>query len=205
MEKLKYLILILILVGCVKEERSFYDYDIEERIKNLNVNLPEPGEPVANYVPTVRFSEGSSSYLVYVSGTGPRLENGGYVSGRLGKDMTIEEGYEAAKLVGINILASLKKEIGDLNKVKRFVKVIGMVNSTPDFYQQPALINGFSDFIVDVFGERGKHARSAVGMVSLPSNIFNSVVFPDPFFPTKPIRIPVLIEVLTLENKGSPS
>ena len=182
MEKLKYLILILILVGCVKEERSFYDYDIEERIKNLNINLPEPGEPVANYVPTVRFSEGSSSYLVYVSGTGPRLENGGYVSGRLGKDMTIEEGYEAAKLVGINILASLKKEIGDLNKVKRFVKVIGMVNSTPDFYQQPAVINGFSDFIVDVFGERGKHARSAVGMVSLPSNI--------------PVEVEVVVEVI---------
>ena len=96
--------------------------------------------------------------------------------------MTIEEGYEAAKLVGINILASLKKEIGDLNKVKRFVKVIGMVNSTPDFYQQPAVINGFSDFIVDVFGERGKHARSAVGMVSLPSNI--------------PVEVEVVVEVI---------
>ena len=102
---------------------------------------------------------------------GQGKKNGDYLTGRLGDDMTIEEGYDAAKLTGINILASLKKEIGDLNKIKRFVKVIGMVNSTADFYQQPAVINGFSDFIVDVFGERGKHARSAVGMVSLPSNI----------------------------------
>ena len=94
-----------------------------------------------------------------------------YITGRLGEDMTIEEGYNAARLTGINILASLKKEIGDLNKIKRFVKVIGMVNSTSDFYQQPAVVNGFSDFIVEVFGDRGKHARSAVGMVSLPSNI----------------------------------
>ena len=96
--------------------------------------------------------------------------------------MTIEEGYGAARLVGVNILASLKKEIGDLNKVKRFVKVIGMVNSTSDFYEQPAVINGFSDFIVEVFGERGKHARSAVGMVSLPSNI--------------PVEVEVVVEVL---------
>ena len=109
--------------------------------------------------------------LVYVSGTGPRKKDGEYVTGRLGEDMTIEGGYNAARLVGINILASLKKEVGDLNKVKRFVKVIGMVNSTADFYEQPAVINGFSDFIVEVFGDRGKHARSAVGMVSLPSNI----------------------------------
>ena len=85
--------------------------------------------------------------------------------------MSVEEGYEAAKLTALNILGSLKGEIGDLNKVVRVVKVIGMVNSTPTFNQQPAVINGFSDFIVEVFGERGKHARSAVGMVSLPSDI----------------------------------
>ena len=144
---------------------------MEEKIKNLNIELPVPGKPIANYVPTVRFSEGKNTMLVYVSGTGPRKKDGEYVTGRLGEDMTIEGGYNAARLVGINILASLKKEVGDLNKVKRFVKVIGMVNSTADFYQQPAVVNGFSDFIVDVFGERGKHARSAVGMVSLPSNI----------------------------------
>ena len=181
MEKIKYLFLILFLVDCTSNDRAavdyslvnkpLYDYDVEEKIKNLSIELPIPGEPIANYVPTVRFSETKNSMLVYVSGTGPRKENGDYLTGRLGDDMTIEEGYDAAKLTGINILASLKKEIGDLNKIKRFVKVIGMVNSTADFYQQPAVINGFSDFIVEVFGDRGKHARSAVGMVSLPSNI----------------------------------
>tara|TARA_B100000214_G_scaffold11949_1_gene8563 strand:+ start:335 stop:916 length:582 start_codon:yes stop_codon:yes gene_type:complete len=181
MEKIKYLFLILFFVNCTSNDREaldyslmnkpLYDYDVEEKIKQLNIELPIPGEPIANYVPTVRFSETKNSMLVYVSGTGPRKENGDYLTGRLGDDMTIEEGYDAAKLTGINILASLKKEIGDLNKIKRFVKVIGMVNSTADFYQQPAVINGFSDFIVEVFGDRGKHARSAVGMVSLPSNI----------------------------------
>ena len=181
MEKIKYFFLILFLVNCTSNDRAaddysvmnkpLYDYDVEEKIKQLNIELPIPGEPIANYVPTVRFSETKNSMLVYVSGTGPRKENGDYLTGRLGDDMTIEEGYDAAKLAGINILASLKKEIGDLNKIKRFVKVIGMVNSTADFYQQPAVINGFSDFIVEVFGDRGKHARSAVGMVSLPSNI----------------------------------
>ena len=181
MEKIKYLFLILFFVNCTSNDREavdyslmnkpLYDYDVEEKIKQLNIELPTPGEPIANYVPTVRFSETKNSMLVYVSGTGPRKENGDYLTGRLGDDMTIEEGYDAAKLTGINILASLKKEIGDLNKIKRFVKVIGMVNSTADFYQQPAVINGFSDFIVEVFGDRGKHARSAVGMVSLPSNI----------------------------------
>ena len=181
MEKIKYLFLILFLVGCSSNDRTavdyylmnkpLYNYDVEEKIKKLNIELPTPGEPIANYVPAVRFSETKNSMLVYVSGTGPRKENGDYLTGRLGDDMTIEEGYDAAKLTGINILASLKKEIGDLNKIKRFVKVIGMVNSTADFYQQPAVINGFSDFIVEVFGDRGKHARSAVGMVSLPSNI----------------------------------
>ncbi len=181
MERLVSLFVLLIFVGCTPNDRAavdyyvlnkpLYDYDVEEKIKDLNITLPVPGEPIANYVPTVRFSETKNTMLVYVSGTGPRKENGGYITGRLGEDLTIEEGYEAARLTGINILASLKKEIGDLNKIKRFVKVIGMVNSTSDFYQQPAVINGFSDFIVEVFGDKGKHARSAVGMVSLPSNI----------------------------------
>ena len=181
MERLVSLFVLLFFVGCTPNDRAavdyyvlnkpLYDYDVEEKIKDLNITLPVPGEPIANYVPTVRFSETKNTMLVYVSGTGPRKENGGYITGRLGEDLTIEEGYEAARLTGINILASLKKEIGDLNKIKRFVKVIGMVNSTSDFYQQPAVINGFSDFIVEVFGDKGKHARSAVGMVSLPSNI----------------------------------
>lgn len=181
MEKIRYLVLLLFITGCTPSDKAaidyyvlneaLYEYNVEEKIQDLNITLPIPGEPIANYVPTVRFSETKNSMLVYVSGTGPRKENGDYITGRLGEDMTIEEGYNAARLTGINILASLKKEIGDLNKIKRFVKVIGMVNSTSDFYQQPAVVNGFSDFIVEVFGDRGKHARSAVGMVSLPSNI----------------------------------
>ena len=181
MERIKCLFLMLFLVGCSPKDKEdinysifntpLYDYDVEEKIKSLNIELPEPGQPIANYVPTVRFSEGKNTTLIYVSGTGPRKENGDYITGRLGENMTIEEGYGAARLTGINILASLKKEIGDLNKIRRFVKVIGMVNSTADFYQQPAVINGFSDFVVEVFGDRGKHARSAVGMVSLPSGI----------------------------------
>ena len=190
MEKVKFLFLVLFFVGCSTTDSTtgggfnapLYDYDIEEKIKSLNMELRVPGKPIANYVPTVRFSEGKNTMLVYVSGTGPRKEDGNYITGRLGEDMTIEEGYDAARLVGINILSSLKKEIGDLNKVKRFVKVIGMVNSTADFYEQPAVVNGFSDFIVDVFGERGRHARSAVGMVSLPSNI--------------PVEVEVVVEVL---------
>ena len=181
MEKIRYLVLLLFITGCTPSDKAtidyyvlnepLYEYNVEEKIQDLNITLPIPGEPIANYVPTVRFLETKNSMLVYVSGTGPRKENGDYITGRLGEDMTIEEGYNAARLTGINILASLKKEIGDLNKIKRFVKVIGMVNSTSDFYQQPAVVNGFSDFIVEVFGDRGKHARSAVGMVSLPSNI----------------------------------
>ena len=181
MGRLVSLFVLLFVFGCTSNDKAaidyyvlnkpLYDYDVEEKIKDLNITLPVPGEPIANYVPTVRFSETKNTMLVYVSGTGPRKENGGYITGRLGEDMTIEEGYEAARLTGINILASIKKEIGDLNKIKRFVKVIGMVNSTSDFYQQPAVVNGFSDFIVEVFGDRGKHARSAVGMASLPSNI----------------------------------
>ena len=192
MGKIKCLFLGLFFIGCTPNDKEavdyyvfntpLYDYDVEEKIKSLNIVLPVPGKPIANYVPTVRFSEGKNTMLVYVTGTGPRKKDGGYVTGRLGEDMTIEEGYGAARLVGVNILASLKKEIGDLNKVKRFVKVIGMVNSTSDFYEQPAVINGFSDFIVEVFGERGKHARSAVGMVSLPSKI--------------PVEVEVVVEVL---------
>ena len=108
---------------------------------------------------------------VYVSGTGPKTNEGTYITGKVDQDLTIEEGYVAARLTALNILGSLKGEIGDLNKVVRFVKVIGMVNSTPSFNQQPAVINGFSDFIVEVFGDRGRHARSAVGLVSLPSDI----------------------------------
>jgi|TARA_B110000263_G_C15290902_1_gene503271 enamine deaminase RidA (YjgF/YER057c/UK114 family) len=169
--KIVFLLFLLFFVSCNKKNEPFYDYNIEEKITSLGYTLPEPNTPVANYVSTVSFAKNKHSKLVYVSGTGPKTKDGVYITGKLGKDLTIEDGYFAAQITGLNILAALKKEVGDLNNIKRFVKVIGMVNSTPDFEQQPAVINGFSDFIVEVFGERGKHARSAVGMVSLPSGI----------------------------------
>jgi enamine deaminase RidA (YjgF/YER057c/UK114 family) len=93
------------------------------------------------------------------------------VTGKVGSDLTLEQGRDAARLTGISLLSTLKAEIGDLNKVKRIVKVLGMVNSVPTFDKHPAVINGFSDLMVEVFGENGKHARSAVGMSSLPNNI----------------------------------
>lgn len=138
----------------------------EEKLKALNIELFTPAAPVANYVKAVR-----TGNLVFVAGHGPGKADGSYITGKLGKDLTIEEGYLAARQTGIAILSTLKAELGDLSKIKRIVKVKGMVNCTPDFYDQPKVINGFSDLMVEVFGDNGKHARAAVGMVSLPSNI----------------------------------
>jgi enamine deaminase RidA (YjgF/YER057c/UK114 family) len=143
-----------------------YNYDVEERITSMNIELKEPPAPVANYVNAVR-----SGNLIFMAGKGPSRPEGGYISGKIGVDLTQEEGYKAARLAGIAQLSALKAEIGDLNKVKRIVKVLGMVNCTPDYGNQPEVINGFSDLMVEVFGERGKHARAAVGMGSLPRNI----------------------------------
>ena len=145
---------------------ELYDYDVEQRISELGLTLPEPSKPVANYVNAVR-----TGNLVFMAGKGPSKPEGGYIQGKVGVDLTIEEGYEGARLAAITQIAALKAEIGDLNKVVRVVKVLGMVNCAPDFGNQPEVINGFSDLIVEVFGERGKHARAAVGMGSLPRNI----------------------------------
>ena len=139
------------------------DYDPEARLAELGIELWPAPNPVANYVNGVR-----TGNLIFLAGKGPRRADGSEISGKLGADLTIEEGYEGARLTAINHLAVLKEMLGDLSKVKRVVKVLGMVNSDPDFIQQPAVINGFSDLIVEVFGERGKHARAAVGMTSLP-------------------------------------
>ena len=139
---------------------------IETRLKEMGLELPAPGKPVANYVPAVR-----SGNLVFLSGHGPVLENGNLITGKVGADLTLEEGYKAARQVALVLLASLKSEIGDLDKVRRVVKLLGMVNCTPDFVDQPKVINGASDLLVEIFGEKGKHARSAVGMNALPLNI----------------------------------
>jgi enamine deaminase RidA (YjgF/YER057c/UK114 family) len=140
--------------------------DPEKRLKELGVELPTLPAPPANFVRAVK-----SGNWVFLSGHGPRKTDGSYITGKLGQDLSIEQGREAARLTAINLLASLKAEIGDLNNVKRFVKVLGMVNAGESFTNHPQVMNGFSDFIVSIFGERGKHARSAVGMASLPNGM----------------------------------
>ncbi len=139
----------------------------EARLQEMGITLPVPPAPVANYVRAVR-----SGNLVFLAGHGPMQSDGTYVTGKVGRDLTVDEGYEAARLTGLALLASLRAEIGSLNKVTRIVKVNGMVNATDDFTEQPNVINGCSDLFVAVFGpEIGKHARAAVGMSSLPIGI----------------------------------
>ena len=138
----------------------------EEKLKELGIVLKEPAVPVANYVNAVR-----TGNLIFLAGKGPRTPEGELVTGKLGQDLSVEQGYGAARAVAILQLAVLKAELGDLSKVKRIVKVLGMVNATADFTNHPEVINGFSDLMVEVFGEKGKHARAAVGMGSLPRNI----------------------------------
>ncbi|MFH6602793.1 RidA family protein [Maribacter algicola] len=142
------------------------EYDPEAKLKELGIELSTPSAPVANYVNAVRVGN-----MIFLSGKGPLKADGENITGKVGADLTIEEGYEAARITGINQLSVLKAELGNLNKVKRCVKVLGMVNAMPEFTDHPKVINGFSDLMVEVFGERGKHARAAVGMGSLPSNI----------------------------------
>lgn len=140
--------------------------DPETKLKELKIELFNPVAPMANYVRAVR-----TGNLIYLAGHGPTRSDGTNIQGKVGRDLTVEQGYDAARQTGIALLSTLKSEIGDLSKVKRIVKVLGMVNCTEDFKDQPKVINGFSDLMVAVFGEKGKHARSAVGMYALPSNI----------------------------------
>jgi len=140
--------------------------DVETKLKELGINLITPTPPTANFLKAHRIGK-----LVYLSGHGPDKPEGGQVTGKLGSDLTIEQGQQAARLVGISLLSTLKSEIKDLNKVKTIVKVLGMVNAVPTFERHSQVINGFSDLMVQVFGESGKHARSAVGVSSLPANI----------------------------------
>ncbi len=142
------------------------EIDVNQKLKDLGIELPKTSSPVANYVNAVQ-----SGQLVFLAGKGPKKADGTYIKGKLGKELSIEEGIAAARLTGIIQLSALKEFLGDLNKVKRIVKVTGMVNATEDFEDHPKVINGFSDLMVEVFGDRGKHARAAVGMNSLPFNI----------------------------------
>ena len=136
---------------------------VEARLAELGVTLAEPSPPVANYVRAV-----TTGNLVFLAGHIPRGADGEVIVGKLGADLDVDAGYEAARQSAIALLSSLAAEIGDLDRVTRIVKVTGMVNSDPDFVQQSQVINGCSDFLVEVFGERAKHARAAIGMASLP-------------------------------------
>lgn len=148
----------------------------EKKLQELGISLPQAPQPVANYVPTVR-----TGNLLFVSGHGPYNDGKTKTSGKVGKELTLEEGYQAARNVALNCLASVKGALGDLSKVKRVVKLLGMVNCSEDFKDQPKVINGASDLLVEVFGDIGKHARSAVGMQSLPNGI--------------PVEIEMILEV----------
>ena len=150
----------------------------EDRIRELGLDLTRPATPLANYLPTVR-----TGNLVYLSGHVPPANSEGVrPAGRLGADLDVEQGYAAARAVAVAMLASLRAEVGSLDRVRRIVKVLGMVNAAPDFAQHPRVINGASDLLVEVFGEAiGKHARSAVGVAGLPSGV--------------PVEIEMIVEV----------
>ena len=162
-----FILFIIYLFGCELEEtKKNQVYNPEQKLKELGIQLSSPSSPVANYVNTVR-----TGNLIFISGKGPLKTDGNYVLGKLGENLTLEQGYEAARLTAINLISTLKASIGDLSKVKRIVRVTGMVNSTSDFTDHPKVVNGCSDLLVEVFGDNGKHTRAAVGMNSLPLNI----------------------------------
>ena len=148
----------------------------EARLQELGIELPETTSPMANYVNAVR-----TGNLLYLAGKGPGLPGKPLPVGKVGRDFSIEQGYRLARDTGLNLISVMKAELGDLDKVVRIVKVLGMVNATSEYGHQPEIINGCSDLFVEVFGDRGKHARSAVGMGSLPRGI--------------PVEIEVIVEV----------
>ena len=150
--------------------------EIEKKLGELGIILPGQTKSMGNYV-TVR----RSGNMLYLSGNGPMREGKVVMSGKLGADLTVEQGYEAARITAINILGVLKSELGDLDKINQFVKVLGFVQSTDDFFDQPKVINGASDLFVEVLGEKDRHARSAIGTSVLPFNL--------------PVEIEVIVEV----------
>jgi enamine deaminase RidA (YjgF/YER057c/UK114 family) len=149
---------------------------IEEKLAQMGLTLPTPAAPAGNYVGAVQVGN-----LLFVSGHGPRRQGESYITGKVGRDLTTEQAYDVAKIVMLNCLASIKREIGDLDRVRRIVKLLGMVNCTEDFTEQPKVINGASDLLVALYDEAGRHARSAVGMQQLPMSI--------------PVEIEMIVEV----------
>ena len=148
----------------------------EERLQELGLALPQIPPSIGNYVGAVR-----TGNLLFLSGKGPDLIGGRHWLGKLGAELTTAEGYEAARDTMLNLLAVLRDELGQLSRVRRVVKLLGMVNSTPNFDEQPKVINGASDLLVSIFGDQGRHARSAVGMQSLPGGI--------------PVEIEMIVEI----------
>lgn len=140
--------------------------EIENRIQTMCINLPVPPAPVANFIPVTQ-----SGSIVYVSGQGPIVDGEPQYIGRLGEACSVMDGYRAAEICGINLLAHLKLYLGDLDRIKKILKATVYVASTPDFFDQPQVANGFSDMMVRIFGDRGRHTRCAVGLSSLPNNI----------------------------------
>ena len=138
----------------------------EERLKQLGIVLPKVPTPVANYVP-YRLA----GNLLFLSGQGPRDENGNNLIGKVGAEISVDEAYKRARRIGLGLLAATRDALGTLDRVEAVLKVLGMVNAVPDFKDHPKVINGCSDLFVEVLGEAGKHARSAVGMGSLPNQI----------------------------------
>ena len=149
----------------------------EAKLKQLGITLPaQMSVPVANYIPSVRVGN-----LLFLAGHGPIRDGKATIRGKLGKELSVEDGYKVARDVGLNLLASARTALGSLDKVKRVVKVLGMVASAEGFTDQPKVINGFSDLMVELFGDAGRHARSAVGMAELPMGI--------------PVEIEMILEV----------
>ena len=139
---------------------------IEDRLKELGLTLPAPPEPAGNYLPAKL-----SNNVLWLAGVGSRMADGSRISGKLGADLTVEQGYEAARWCALNLLARMKQELGDLDRVGGIVKVVGFINSSPSFEGQAQVLDGASDLFVQLFGEAGRHSRSAPGMAALPGNI----------------------------------
>ena len=139
---------------------------IDSRLAELRIVLPPLPQPVANYVPFVR-----SQRLLFISGQGPKGKDGQWCRGRVGLDISPQQAYEHARLAGIRLLSVANAALGNLDRIERIVKVVGFVNAAPGYQKHPAVINGCSDLLVEIFGEKGRHARSAVGVSSLPENM----------------------------------
>jgi enamine deaminase RidA (YjgF/YER057c/UK114 family) len=148
----------------------------ERRLEELGLELPPPPKPGGNYLPALQVGT-----LLFLSGHGPGEGKGKLFRGRLMQDLTVEEGYASARQVALSLLSTLKETLGDLDRINRIVKLTGFVNSAPEFIDQPKVINGASDLLVDVFGEKGRHTRSAIGMVALPGGI--------------PVEIEIIVEL----------